>query len=613
MRVMVLAVSLFGALAGAAGKRPAVDVQAMHEAMSTSQEPDERFASAASYAHFMRARLAHHDGDHRTALDELRLALASDDANPFLLTELAEQYARLTELDRAEATLKKALERNANYQPAQLLMGRVLYEGQKVTRAKAHLQRAIKLKPRDPDAYLVLTQLWLDQNKPDEAVKVVEELSAAVPGEPVGYRRLGLALAERGDTARAEKLLTKAVDRDPGDLESWIALAQLLETEGRLAKADEAYAAALERDPENRDVLLAAGRLALRLDSPTHAKAYFDQLLSLSRDPEVAVKVAFSYLALHQLQAAADVLDSTRLTFGEPRLHFYAGLVHERMRAWGKAADAYGGVTRDAGELFHEARLHRAIALSSLGQHSKALELFKKGLEDRPDYTALIPAYARALERAGQSREAEALLARAVNDRPSGEVFEALSALYERQGRLADAVALLNQALKKRPRDEQLLYALGTIYERKGDTARSLEKMRAALEVNPENANAMNFIGYLLAEAGRDFEEAEKLLTRALELKPDNGSFLDSLGWVYFRRGDVPKAIETLERANSISPGEPTINEHLGDALTRALRQKDAAAAYQRAIEVLKDDPDLAENKGQRAQIEKKLKALEEK
>ena len=71
--------------------------------------------------------------------------------------------------------------------------------------------------------------------------------------------------------------------------------------------------------------------------------------------------------------------------------------------------------------------------------------------------------------------------------------------------------------------------------------------------------------------------------------------------------------IETLQRANNISPNEPTINEHLGDAWARALKSKDAVDAYQRAINALKEDPDLAENKGQRSGIEKKLKALEEK
>ncbi len=87
----------------AGSRRPAVDVQAMHEAMESNDGPAEGYPSAASYAHFLQARLLHHEGDHKSALDELRLALASDDGNPYLLTQIAEEYARLSELERAES------------------------------------------------------------------------------------------------------------------------------------------------------------------------------------------------------------------------------------------------------------------------------------------------------------------------------------------------------------------------------------------------------------------------------------------------------------------------------------------------------------------------------
>ncbi|MHB8873047.1 MAG: tetratricopeptide repeat protein, partial [Myxococcaceae bacterium] len=397
-------------LAGNGPKRPAPDEQAMREAMSSGLADDERFSSSASYAHYLRARLAHHAGDHRRALDELRLALASDDQNPFLLTQLAEEYARLSDLNRAERELRKVIEHDPRYQPAQLLMGRVLFEGQKYTRAKVHLGRAIRLLPKDPDGYLVLTQLWLELNKPDEAIRVVEELSAALPGEPVGYKRLGLALAERNDQARAEKMLKRATDKDPGDFESWVALAQVYETTSRPAEAEEAFSKALQLDPDSRDVLLAAGRLALRQGSVTRARAYFDQLLAVSADPELAVKVAFSYLATRQLPAAAEVLDAARAQqLGEPRLAFYAGLVHEKLGRFLRAADAYAEVPKEA-ELFHEARLHRAGCLSQSGAHRQALELLRTGLLDKPDYLPLYPAYARALERSGAPRDAEACL-----------------------------------------------------------------------------------------------------------------------------------------------------------------------------------------------------------
>lgn len=609
--VAIAALAASTAAADDASKRPRpkVDVEAMREAMSPLAEPVERFSSAASYAHFLSARLHHHQGDHRRALDELRLALASDDGNAYLMTELAEQHARLGELDRAEAQLRKVIDRRPGYAPAQLLMGRVLYEANRFTRARAHLGRAIRLNPKEPDAYLVLAQLWLDQQRPDEAIKVVEDYSLAVPGDPIAYRRLGMALAERGDGPRAEKTLRKAVERDPSDAELWGTLAQLAESAGRLDEAEDAYANALIRDPDSKEVLISAGRLALRRGGLARARAYFDRLLSLSKDPEATVKVAFSYLSMRRHKEAAEVLDAMRLGgTHEPRLHFYAGLVHERMRSWQKAADAFAAVPKESVELFHEASVHRANCLSFLGQHARALELFKKLLDERPDDLSALQGYATALDRAGQGSFAEALLLKAVSERPAPELYEAAARLYDRQGRHADAIALLSRGLSKRPRDEALLYALGAAYERGGEVQKSLEKMRAVLDVNPDNANALNFIGYTLADKGIDNSEAERLVSRALELKPDQGAFLDSLGWVYYRRGDYGRAVEWLERAAAASPGEPTIDEHLGDAYVRVSRQGDAAEAYRRALSGLADGE--PEGKNQRAQLERKLKML---
>lgn len=582
----------------------------MHEAMGASVPSEENYPSAASYAHFLAARLAHHDGNHRVALDELRLALASDDASLYLMTQVAEQYARQSDLDRAEAQLKRVMERSTDYAPAQLLMGRVLFEGQKPARARTHLARAIRLKPQDPDAYLVLTQLCLDQGKVDEAVKVVEDFGAAVPGDPVGYRRLGLALAERGDLAPAEKLLTRAVDRDPGDEEAWATLARIYENTNRLPRAAEAWGRALEREPENRDVLLSAGRLALRQNQPVEARAYFDALLSLGHDAESVVKVAFSYLAVRQLDRAAEVLDQARKTGDEVRLHFYAGLVHERLHAWARAAEAFADVPRSAGELYFEARLHRAMSLSSAGRHPVALEAFAALTQERPELTGLLAAQARAQERAGQVKEAEFTLMKGVTAHAASETLEAVTAFYARQGRLGDAVALYSGALGRAPRDEALLFALATALERQGDWQKAVEKMRAALEVDPQNPAALNFIGYTLADRGGDLDEAERYVRRALEARPDSPSFLDSMGWVAFKRGDLERAVVFLEKAAEEAPEEPTLLEHLGDAYGRAAKKKSALDAWGRAVRLLADNPDAADRPNQRQELERKLKAL---
>lgn len=608
----VFAVLASTALAGGTPpKRPAVDLSAMREAMGvTTDETGTPFPSAASYAHYLRARLAHHDGDHKVALDELRLALASDDSNPYLMTELAEQYARSSELDRAELQLKRVIERFPEYQPAQLLMGRVLYEGQKTTRARTHLLRAIKLKPNDPDAYLVLTQLWLDQGRTEDAMKVVEELGVALPGDPVGFRRLGLALAERGDGARAEKLLTRAVERDPGDIESWATLGRIYESMGQNQRALESWEKALERDPENRDVLLNAGRLALRMKKSAEARAYFDEVLSQGRDPEIAVKVSFSYLAAHQLAQAADVLDQARASGVEPRLHFYAGLVHERVRAFQKAADAFDAVPRGLGDVSFEARLHRAMCLSQLGQHKQALEVLKKVQEERPDLPGIEPALARTLERSGNLKDAELTLVRALAKGGNNELLEALAGFYSRQKRLNDAVALLNGAVARNPSDDAMIFALATLYEKKGEWQKAVDRLKPVVERHPDNAQALNFMGYTIASNGGDLDEAEKYVKKALDEKPDSPAFLDSLGWIQFKKNKLDEAADLLERAVDGSPDEVTLLEHLGEVSLKLGRKPRAQECFTRAIELLAANPDDAERPSQKTDLERRLKSL---
>jgi Flp pilus assembly protein TadD len=113
--------------------------------------------------------------------------------------------------------------------------------------------------------------------------------------------------------------------------------------------------------------------------------------------------------------------------------------------------------------------------------------------------------------------------------------------------------------------------------------------MQKAIALNPENAAALNYLGYTWAEQGAQLDEAENLIRRALKIEPNDGFYVDSLGWVYYQRGDYVKAIEHLERAVELVGDDPTIIEHLGDAYGKAGRAKDAVHTYTQALEHTKD------------------------
>ena len=577
----------------------------MREAMDA--EPG-TFASAAAYAHFLLARIAHHAGDERRVVDELRLALATDERDVYLQVALGEAYARLQDWANAEAEARTVLERHPDEYAAELLLSRVLYETHQFPRARAVLKRAQTQRPKDVDTYLLLAEMALETSQVDEAVRVVNALADAAQ-EPLGLKRLGQALAEKGDPTRAQGLLGRATQLDPGDLESWVSLASVQEALGTPAVAEESLARALQVDPDNRDALLDAGRLALRAGSPGRARAYLDRALGLSEDPDLALRVAFTWLSAQHSAEASTVLDGApRAGTADARVSFYAGLLHERAARWEEAVRAYAEVGA-ASELYRDARLRRAAALAHAGRPAEGVALLRAGLVATPDDLALYPAYAEALERSGKPAEAERFLREAATARGAQELTEALAVLLERQGRPQEAISLLTRAVDQRPRQESLLFSLAAAYERAGQHVQSIARMREVLAINPDNASALNFIGYTLTEQNVDLDEAERFLHRALELRPETGAFLDSLGWLFFRRHDYGRAVSTLEHASALEPDEPIIAEHLGDAYLGVHRRRDAAGAYRRALEAARtsNDPDAA---ALRPRVEGKLKGL---
>ena len=85
------------------------------------------------------------------------------------------------------------------------------------------------------------------------------------------------------------------------------------------------------------------------------------------------------------------------------------------------------------------------------------------------------------------------------------------------------------------------------------------------LTLQPENSHALNYLGYMWADNGENLEQALELIRRAVDLDPNNGAFVDSLGWALFRLGEFEQARRHLERANQLVPRDSTILEHLGD------------------------------------------------
>jgi tetratricopeptide (TPR) repeat protein len=245
--------------------------------------------------------------------------------------------------------------------------------------------------------------------------------------------------------------------------------------------------------------------------------------------------------------------------------------------------------------------LEAAQALSRLGQQDKALAEANAAVEKAPDPSRLFCRRIRVQ-----------ILARA--------------------GHLPEALGECQEMLKEYTNPDQvrdIRHTLSMVYSEAHDHTRAEEQLRLLLQADPNDATANNDLGYIWADQGKHLEEAEKLIRKAIDLDRkqrtgplaletdsdrDNAAYLDSLGWVLFRRGQIEAARRELEKAVALPEGtdDPVVWDHLADVYYRLGEGKLAVAAWRKAIhlyEYVRERP-LDER---HAEINRKLKLLESK
>lgn len=584
-----------------------VDTQAMHEAMSRPR--DEHYASARAYALWLRARLAALDEQPAEAIEALQQAQVHDPDSIEVRVALAEELARAGKVPAAEEELKRAIARAPLAAEPLKLLGRLALIAGTPARAVAPLGRALQLAPADALAVMLLGQSHLELGHEDAAVQVMERWALAAPTEHEPLKWLGAALAERGQVKRAERLFKQARSRAPLDAELLTSLAKLLADQGRLIEAAAEYERAIAADPDQPETLLAAAEVALSRRELPLARGYLDQFLALKPDDaDALLRASMAWLGAGEMTPALSLLLEARAVApADPRIAFFAGRVLSEGGRHREAVAAFGDVP-STHELGGEAGLHLALALSRLGEHDAALERLERTLAAHPEMQALRRVRVELLTSAGRTREARAALEAGwpADRNPGVEWWLTRVEVLVATGSLEEAVSAGRDALIQNPRETRLWHGLAMLHERAGRPELALQLMRERLQGAPDDASALNFVAWSQAEKGKGLDEAEKLARRAVELVPASGAYLDTLGWVLFKRGDMRPAVEALTRAEHLSPLEPAIAEHLGDALVSARRPREGEAAYRRALVLLPTPADEA----RRNDIQRKLEKL---
>jgi tetratricopeptide (TPR) repeat protein len=367
--------------------------------------------------------------------------------------------------------------------------------------------------------------------------------------DPLLAAGVDLAL-ESFDFATARKLADRMLANEPASGVARAHLARVLTAEGDAVAA------------------IAISQEAAALEPEGERFAYADTLLRLDRYDEARAE-------LESMRADASISDEAEMRLA--KLAYQSGDLADAARRFTGLLDS----RESAGEaLFY---------LSSIAERNGREDMALKGYSELIDFGAtglMVRGRAARLmlkngDRDGAFRLLDEIAAKDRAEQLNVELAKA--ALLEDVGRPEEAVALLKLALEEFPAHPGVRMQIALIQEKAGHTPDSLRLLEKLLKDRPEDASVLNALGYSLADRNTRLERAETLIRKALEASPDNPAFLDSLGWVLFRRGDVAGAMPHLERAYRIFP-DAEIAAHWGELLWVSGKQGEARALWARAL-----------------------------
>lgn len=447
----------------------------------------------------------------------------------------------------------------------------------------------------------------------------------------------GRSLEARGEVQAAIAAFRRALELAPSAAEIHAELAGLYAREGRAAESVREAEAALLLEATNREAHRILGLVKAALaDRPVpdaatasfvpEAIGHLEQALIGVRDPGAELTLGRLYLRNGQPDRAIATL--TAFLRDQPGYPEALSLLAEAYEGVGKTAEAaeVWGALVGSGPQGRNYRIRYATALANAGDLKASRDVLGDVSKDSPRDLSVWYLLSQVERRAGNIAGAEDAALRVIaldaadargpialaEARIAGGNFkgaiEALtprlsiasdedvqSGVYARvattyataqqeSGDTSGAVATLEAAHRRVPDDAELWFELGAAYDRANRIDDAERTFRALIGSAPANAAALNYLGYMLAERGRKLEEAVELVSRALAIDAGNPSYLDTLGWAYFKLGRLDAARDPIEKAATAAPQASVIQAHLGDVYFELKRYQDALAAFDRAL-----------------------------
>ena len=515
---------------------------------------------------------------------------------------------------------------------ARFVEGMAFEENGEMERALEAYRRVLNVDPGQSELAARVAGLLIQQDDFPQAIDVLKDAIKANPKNAEPYQQLAFIYTRYlKRTDQAIDYANRAIALNPGDVEGYQRLVEIELAAGQERKALEVLDRALKIQSTDPNFWIRLGKLYVAILFKSDSQPKLDELKKTNEifkraaenagdDPDMLKDIADYYAASQQMKEAIPLY----------------------LRVLELQPD-------DA-----NAREKLATGFVLTNQRDKAIEMLEQIIKEHPEkyqpydlLAQVLDEEARSLQRANRIEEAKAKFARVaanyeqsllINPNHAGTYVRLAELLL---GALRDpdrAVKLLDDARRRFPGAPEIVYYLGIAQreakqsqqavatfeealheaqieedddfvnakfyfnygaaaEQAGLYNKAADLLRKSIALDPENsAEASNYLGYMWADHNMNLDEAETMIRRALQSEPNNASYLDSLGWVEFRKGQFDRALDDLLRAVKAAGREDAVVfEHIGDTYLKLNRTPEALEAWQKALSLDPKNKNLAD------------------
>ena len=588
LSAVIVAVSLHSSMAAAfpgKKKKPAPIIK--KEAPPTPSDGVDR---SGAYDMFLQAVLNERAGDYPAAIKLYRKAARSDNTSSQALRRAAGLYLIVGDIKSALKTAKKCVKINPESTECLDILAGINTSLDKTGNAVKYLQEKIRISPEDISSIVALAVVYLKADSPIKAIEILEKAPPSSSHRFVYDKYfLGRSYIANGDYEKAvekfELLFTSRPDLS-------IAFENLGWTYRMVGQWDEAidlYQKYLAINSTDLNIQVALERALSEQESGKPVAQLRDTIL---RDLPEEINYRF-FLGMTKWQQGEMTRNMSLIQEALAQFQLVRAAEPDNQTVISYIASIFESLN-----LLNEAVSAWKQIRASTDNEKKSINLKIADLYDR------LGKYDMSLKHAQIAGKLD----------PNDPELKFLAGfMHGKLKQYANSINMFKAALDMNPNNPKYYFHLGVTYEKIKKYDLCIEAMKKVIALNPNHSNALNYLGYIYAEQDINLDEAEKYLLLALELEPDNGYFIDSLGWVYYKKKMFNEALDQLLTAvRNITP-DPTVLEHLGDVYYALDRVEEAAQTYQRSLDAKVYDDRILDRDVTRKKLDSSNKLLKKK